>query len=324
MNLNRSFPARPVSATAPGARARRRRRSYLTGVIALSAAAALAGCAAEAALTPVVDSSADPFTAYLAEEMDTIRFTQDVLRLQCYTDNGYPAFAASIPTEPGAGWQTRPDQLDQLTVNDAFFESGQDAAASGLRGEPFGPSPAKVFVHDDAFEAVSTACDTKAWEALGKGAEQTLVDYNRLSSKLSGGLFDGTIDGLVPLRQEVVECLADDGEPVTPASDQLYGFTSDVQLGEPVEYPERSGPKQSSGVETIPGDVEITYAPTRAEAELAVKYYNCSVDTGVREEFAALIQETKKEVVAEHAAELEKLNPRIAELADAASKLSGS
>ncbi|MCQ1946035.1 hypothetical protein [Arthrobacter sp. zg-Y1116] len=318
MNRNRLSPAAPAPASDPAAPARRRRYLAGLGVIALGAAA-LAGCAADSGLAPVSESSADPFEIYLAEDMDAIHLAQDTLRFQCYADNGYPEYEAFIPEEPAVQW--RADLLDQLTVDDAFFESVQDATAGGLRGEQFGPSPAKVFVHDDAFEAVSEACNTKAWAALGENAEQSLIDYNRLSSKLAGGLADRTFEALGPLQQEVVQCLVDAGVPVTPASGELYGFTSDVELGTAVEYPERSGPKQASGVEIIPADVEITYAPTPAEAALAVKYYNCSVETGVRDEFDALILETKKEVVAEHAAELEKANPRIAELAAAAREL---
>ncbi|MCQ1999896.1 hypothetical protein [Arthrobacter zhaoxinii] len=320
MNRNRLSPVLSASAAAPGVPARRRR--YLAGLGAIAfGAAALTGCAAEAALTPVADSSSDPFEAYLAEDMDVIHFAQDVLRFQCYADNGYPEYESFIPEEPAVQW--RADLLDQLTVADGFFDSVQDATASGLRGEQSDPSTAKVFVHDDAFEAVAEACNTKAWAALGKDAEQSLVDYNRLSSKLAGGLADRTFEALAPLQQEVVQCLVDAGEPVKPASDKLYGFTSDIELGAPVEYPERSGPKKTSGVEIIPADVEITYAPTPAEAALAVKYYNCSLETGVRDEFAALILEAKKEAVAEHAAELEKSNPRIAELADTAREITG-
>ena len=317
MNRNRFSPAPSASATTPGIRSRRRRFLAGFGVLTLGTAA-LAGCAADSSLTPVADSSGDPFEAYLAEDMDAIFFAQDVLRFQCYADNGYPEHEAFIPEEPAVQWRT--DLLDQLTVADAFFESVQDATATGLRGEPFEPSPAKIFVHDAAFEPVAEACNTKAWAAMGEDAEESLIEYNRLSSKHAGGQ-DRIYEGLDSLQQEVVQCLVDAGEPVTPASDKLYGFTTDIELGAAVEYPERSGPKKSSGVEIVPADVEITYAPTPAEAALAVKYYNCSLETGVRDEFAALILETKKEVVAEHAAELEKSNPRIAELAAAAREL---
>ncbi|MCC3300659.1 hypothetical protein [Arthrobacter sp. zg-Y895] len=318
MNRNRFSPAAPAPATDAGTPARRRRYLAGLGVIVLGAAA-LAGCAADSGLEPVAESSADPFEIYLAEDLDAILLAQDTLRFQCYADNGYPEFEAFISEEPAVQW--RADLLDQLTVNDAFFESVQDATARGLRTEPLGPSAEKVFVHDDAFEAVSEACDTKSWAALGEDAEQSLIDYNRLSSKLAGGLADRTFEALGPLQQEVVKCLVDAGVPVTPASDKLYGFTSDVEFGTPVEYPERTGPKQVSGVEIIPADVEIPYVPTPAEAAVAVKYYNCSLETGVRDEFDALILESKKEVVAEHAAELEKANPRIAELAAAAREL---
>ena len=320
VNFGPCSPAPSASAAGPGNRARRRRFLMSVGVLTLGAAA-LAGCSADTALAPVADSSADPFEAYRAEDMDAVHLAQDTLRFQCYADNGYPEYEAFISDEPAVQW--RADLLDQLTVADAFFGSVQDATASGLRGEPLGPSGEKVFVHDAAFEAVSQACNTKAWAALGEGAEQTLIDYNRLSSKLASGLADQTFEALAPLQQKVVQCLVDAGEPVTPAPDQLHGFTAEVELGTAVEYPERSGPKQSSGVEIIPADVEITYTPTPAEAALAVRYYNCSFETGVREEFGALILETKKEVVAEHASELEKANPRIAELAATARELTG-
>ena len=297
-----------------------RRRRYLAGLgsALLAGTATLAGCSADAGLTVAADSSADPFEAYLAEEMDQVFFAQDVLRFQCYADNGYSEYAQFIPTEPRT--QYRSELLDQLTVDDAFFGSVQDATDRGLRYEAQPPAPAKVFGHDAAFDAVASACDTKAWAALGKEAEDTLIEYNRLASKLSG-IFDPTMDDLQPLQAKVVQCLADSGEPVTAAPDQLFGMAPGVELGAPVEYPEHSGPKQSAGVEIIPADTEIAYEPTAAEAALAVKYYNCSVETGVREEFAASILAAKKAAVAEHAAELEKLNPRITQIAAAAKDL---
>lgn len=322
MNRSRFSLALPAPVSASGTPVRRRRRLLADVGMLLLGATALAGCAAGPDLAPVADSSADPYEAYLAEDMDNILLEHDALRFQCYADNGYPEFMAVVEEDPETGWQTRSGLLDQLTVEDGFFASVQDATASGLRDEPLGPSAEKVFVHDDVFEAVSTACTTKAWDALGSNAERTMMGYNRLGSKLAGGLADRTFGGLVPLQQKVVQCLVDAGEPVTPDTGNLYGFSTEIELGAPVEYPERSGPKQSSGVEIIPNDVEVTYAPTPAEAALAVKYYNCSIATGVRDEFAALILETKKDVVSEHAAELEKLNPRIAELAVRAEELS--
>ncbi|WP_146360357.1 hypothetical protein [Arthrobacter yangruifuii] len=330
MNRNRfsSHPAATAApATAPSATAddtgtqARRRRRYLAGlaVVALGAPV-LAGCSAGAALTPVADSSADPFEAYLAEELDQAFFAQDVLSVQCYADNGYPEYAQFIPTEPGT--EHRSEILDQLTVADVFFDSVQDATERGLRSEPMPPAPAKIYVHDASFDAVATACNTKAWAALGAGAEDTLVEYNRLASKLSG-IFDPTMDALAPLQEKVIQCLVDAGEPVTPAPGQLFGITPGVELGTPVEYPERSGPKKTSGMEIIPADTEVAYVPTPAEAALAVKYYNCSLETGARDEFAASIREAKKAAIAEHAAELEKLNPRMTEIAATARELTG-
>lgn len=300
-----------------------RRHRYLAGLgsALLVGTATLAGCTADAGLTVAADSSADPFEAYLAEEMDQAFFAQDVLSFQCYADNGYPEYAQFIPTQPRT--QYRSLMLDQLTVTDAFFGSVQDATERGLRYEAQPPAPAKVFVHDADFDAVASACNTKAWAALGEGAEDTLVEYNRLASKLSG-IFEPTMDALQPLQAAVVQCLADAGEPVTAAPDQLFGMAPGVELGTPVEYPERSGPKQSSGVEIIPADTETAYVPTPAEAALAVKYYNCSLETGVRDEFAASILEAKKAAVADHAAELEKLNPRITQIAATAKDLLNS
>ncbi len=303
-------------ATVPGAGNRRHRGLYAAALF--TAAAALGGCAAETAVGPA-EAGADAYDIYLAEEVDTIEFGQDVLRFHCLVDNGYREFEAFVPKSPTE--RARQD-ADQITTDNAFFASEQDAMTRGLREEPAGPAPAKVIGHDSSLDAISEACDATAWDALGPDAHQIHLEYRQLGNAF-GALGTALSEDLVRLQNTVAQCLVDAGEPVTVAQDQLFGIRPDIELGQPVVYPERIGPKQTQGVEIIPADAEIAYVPTPAESDLAVKYYECSRQTGAREEFEHLLSEAKTEIVAEHEAELSELNPKIQELARKAADLSG-
>ena len=300
----------------PGAGGRRRRG--LCAAALFTVAAALGGCAADTAAGPA-EAGADAYDIYLAEEVDTIEFGQDVLRFHCLVDNGYTEFEAFVPESPTE--RARQD-ADQITTDDSFFASEQDAKSRGLREEPAGPAPAKVYTHDSSFGTISDACDATAWDALGSDARQLHLEYRQLGNAF-GALGTSLSEDLVRLQHTVAQCLVDAGEPVTAAQDQLFGIRPDIELGQPVVYPERIGPKQTQGVEIIPADAEIAYVPTPAESDLAVKYYECSRQTGAREEFEHLLSEAKTEIVAEHEAELSELNPKIQELARKAADLSG-
>lgn len=294
-----------------------RRRKLITGA-AIAAAFSLGGCAANAGTSSgQVESGANPYDTYLAEEMDTIISSQETLRVQCIADNGFREFTPHATEETKPVWRR---QINQLSVEVAFFGSEPDAAARGLRLPPDGPSREKHIRQDASLDAVSTACDKSAWAALGKDAFQTYLEYSRLGNIL-GEVF--LSDELLPLQDKVVQCLIDAGEPVVKAPGQLFAMTAKIPLGTPVQYPEPGSDPATGSKQVSAARETIAYVPTPAESELAVGYYRCSRDRGARDEFGALIRDAQIRMVAEHETELIELNPKIQQAARKAAELSG-
>ena len=282
---------------------------------ALIGAAALAGCSAPLPTGPgKTADSANPFDAVLTEEFDSIQHAQKVMSLQCVVDNGYPDVAQFVPEAPQEQARTSLEQAGGF-----FFLSREQAERDGF-GYSTPASPKKLFVHDQAFGAVSDACFTTAWTELGPDAENTTLQYRALMSRLSGQMFK-VLENAKPLTDRILQCLKDKGHPVS--SGDTRGISPNIEMGQVPQRAERPGPRMTSGVEILDGVPEARYIPSHAESVLAGDYYTCAEQTGVRASFQQDLTAAKKTAIADNEAQLTELNTKISALAKKAAELSG-
>jgi hypothetical protein len=283
---------------------------------ALIGAAALAGCSAPLPAGPgKTADSANPFDAVLTEDLDTVLHAQKVMSLQCDVDNGYPEVAQFIPETAQVNTRAL---LEQVGL-DFFFSSREQAERDGF-GHSTPASPKKLFVHDQAYGAVSEACFTTAWEELGPGAEKTTHEYLALISRLSGQTSKVWEDAN-PHKDKILQCLQDKGHPVS--SGDTRGISPNIEMGQVPQRAERPGPRMTSGVEILDGVPEARYVPSHAESVLAGDYYTCSEQTGVRASFQQDLTAAKKAAIADNETQLTELNTKITALAKKAAELSG-
>lgn len=283
---------------------------------ALIGAAALAGCTAPLPAGPGKTADpANPFDAVLTEDLDTVLHAQKIMSLQCDVDNGYPEVAQFIPET--AQVNTRAE-LEQVGL-DVFFSSREQAERDGF-GHSLEASPKKLIVHDQAYGTISDTCFTTAWEELGPDAEKTTHQYRALISRLSGQT-SKVWENAKPHTDKILQCLKDKGHPVTGGDTR--GISTNIEMGQVPQPPERPGPSRTSGVEILDAVPEARYVPSPAESALAGDYYTCSEETGVRASFQRDLTAAKKKAITENEAQLSELNTKITALAKKAAESSG-
>jgi hypothetical protein len=287
----------------------------------------LTGCASSAQLSGVKLTAAEgsvalgssatgaSLSASMAEKLERIQHAQTVTRLGCIADNGYPDVATLIPTT-----LTPVNDQNNVSAEDAFFATAEDAAARGF-GHSVPASPAKLVPHDPAFDAITDTCDQQAWQALGDNAQETVLEYHQLHSRLLAAPMNA-ISALTPdWTAKIAKCLADQGHPVTTGGG-TWGMDFGIKLGG-LERPdeERPVPSRTNGLEFIPGTPANPYIPTAEESVLASALYECSQTTGVRGEFEKLSLTARQKAETDNATAIEALTHKIQAIDDKAGSL---
>ncbi|MET3923206.1 hypothetical protein ABIB26_004167 [Arthrobacter sp. UYEF20] len=251
----------------------------------------------------------------MADKLERIQHAQTVTRLGCIADNGFPDIATLIPKK-----LSTVQGQNEVSDQDVFFASAEDAAARGF-GHPVPATPAKLIPHDPAYEAISDTCGEQAWQALGEGAEATVLQYRQLHSRLLAAPMNAVSTSMPGWAAKLAHCLSDQGHPVTTGGG-TWGMDFGIALGG-LERPhdERPTPTGTKGVEIIPGGPANRYIPTAEESLLASALYECSQTTGVRAELDHITLSAEQKAEADNAAAIKELSPKIQSLADRAGAL---
>ncbi|MEV4952452.1 hypothetical protein [Paenarthrobacter nitroguajacolicus] len=259
------------------------------------------------------DQLSNPFDAFNAEALDTVRVEERRLRLDCLAAEGFPQFRDAM-----AGYQATESARDRIPAANlptGLFLSEDDAKRRGF-GESLPASLPKVIVRDAAIDEATNKCMVASWAAIGRGSESIYNAYVDTQNNLSSALLAVPVDTWSEIIDFTAKCLAGKGHAVSGDSNSRYGMTFSVPMGkaerrEPLEPP-------TAGNFSAPGLPAVPYIPTEQESALAVDYYDCTVESGYRDEYVQERIRAANSAMSEYEGQLSELTPKIEALAKSA------
>lgn len=255
----------------------------------------------------------NPFDAFKAEALDTLRVEERRLRLDCLAAEGFPQFRDAM-----VGYQetqSARDRLPSANLPTGLFLSEDDAQQSGF-GESLPASLPKVIVRDASIDEATDICARESWTAIGPDAEKTYNEYVEIQNNLTSALLAVSLDNWNKIVDFTVKCLTDKGYNIRADKNSRYGMTFGIPFGkaeraEPDEPP-AVGNFSSRGLPAAP------YVPTEQESKLAVEYYKCTVDSGYRDEYVRERVAAATSAIAKYEGQLSELSPQVEALAKSA------
>ncbi|GBP99581.1 hypothetical protein SSP531S_09760 [Streptomyces spongiicola] len=303
-----------------------RERRTRTALGALAAAAVLSACAAEAfeatdlAAVPT-DKVADEI--FRAGDIDLIEHVRNRLTGDCMDRQGYPQLKRT-----GLSRQSRP--FADMDVRPPLFATRTDEQAKLLGfGEHRRPEAASVLSYDRGFDKQFERCRHAAGRRLGPEFSEIQNQSYRLYNDVADerdALLKSPAEAAVTAAalRPLLACVEAGGfRRHIPGARTLDSFG----IGVPTGRHEGTGPAEPKRVpgtvEVLPAVPERRYVPTAEESRLAVASARCARQTGFGEKTAAQRARVIRKVVAAHESEIARLRPRVAELANSATKLAG-
>lgn len=265
--------------------------------------------------TKLDDAAQDgnPFDAFKAEALDTVRVEERRLRLDCLAAEGFPQFRDAMVGYQAT--QSARDRLPAANLPTGLFLSEDDAKQRGF-GESLPASLPKVIVRDAAIDQVTEKCMRESWTAIGPGAEDTYNAYVDTQNNLTSALLAVPLDNWNKIVDFTVKCLTGKGYDITADKNSRYGMTFNVSMGK-AERPEPAEPP-AEGNFSAQGLPAVRYVPTEQESALAVDYYRCTVDSGYRDEYVQERIKAATNAMAKFEGQLSELSPEIEALAKSA------
>lgn len=277
----------------------------------------LSSCAESPSASRWEPGDEDPFAVFNEEATSKISFAQMRVRGECMVAKGYKEAATWIPTNV-----TNPETM-KIGYDGSLFRSVEEARKHGYGADNPGRTEmgtgrtggTQDAASEAAFEEADTICIDQALAKAGETTQTDFEDYTYLGQSMTGELKISSMDLAEEPLDRVVQCLADQGYPVTRNVNGIAGFETSIPFGDYERPPEEPRTITRNGVQYVAAIKPNRYIPTAKESALAVAYVECGKSTRAAADYLSALRNEQQKIANKYEGQLAELTPRIEELA---------